>query len=398
MCYIMYAISHYGERFQLGYIQMDFLECSSVDNMIERPKNVFWKNVVVITADVPYGVYKTYIGEKKKTLEDGSLFKVTLSEGMKGAFECQRYDEDNSQENLVLSIVRSEKCDSEKRNRIINSLKEKYAITTYESTYSEAISFGINLKTNQKYFFKVHDVGQALATSIQVEGKSPFIYFDYGWEQRKNRICKLELEVSEEDTIIFLSHADKDHWCGSCYNKDSLKCLWIVPKQNGRADYQKFLNNVQSSGGSVFWHDDDIDLGSIYFGNDKISKIKKNRDPKPTHQDGYAMYINAFEILNGIKRKIKITVSGDQDYDFQEPDKYQDSNILVACHHGGSYCWSKRFGGIFPATTDPVLVYSYGIPNKYYHPSERKIYEDWGWKVVHETPKHGTFTRDIYFH
>ena len=397
MSYIMYAISYYGERYQLGYIQMDFLDYYSVEKMIEESKSDFWHTVRVIAADVPYYVYKERFSEKKRTLEEGSLFKVILDEGQRDAFECQIYTGDNKQEILKLSIIQSEKCDSYKRNKIVNSLREKFDITSYESIASEDVIAKVKFEKRKKYIFKVHDVGQALATSLCEEGKKPFIYFDYGWDSKINSICKSVLEVSENETVIFLSHADEDHWCGSCYNKDSLKCLWIVPKQNGRAAYQKFLNDVKLSGGNVYWHDDDIDLGAIYIGNKKISNIKSVRIAKPTHQDGYAMYINAYEILNGAERKIKITVSGDQDYDYQDSNKYCMSDIFVACHHGGEYCWSKRFCGICPATTDYILIYSYGNPNRYGHPSKKGDYARWGWKVEHETPRDGTFVKHIYF-
>lgn len=188
MCYKMYAISYYGERYKLGYIQMDFLDYDTVEHMINESKNLFWQEVKVITADVPYSVYKEYIGEKKKTLEDGSLFIVTLNKWGRGSFDCQMYFDENMPEHSRLSIVDSEKCDSEKRNVIVNELNKKFDITIYENITTEKMLDKIQIQKNRKYTFKVHNVGQALATSLQAEGKKPFLYFDYGWDPNVSNI------------------------------------------------------------------------------------------------------------------------------------------------------------------------------------------------------------------
>lgn len=90
------------------------------------------------------------------------------------------------------------------------------------------------------------------------------------------------------------------------------------------------------------------------------------------------MYINAWEKLDSIEKPIRITVSGDQDYDYQDEKRYQNSNILVACHHGGKNCWSKKFTGIKPADEASIIIYSYGVGNLYHHPSKTCQYLKWG--------------------
>lgn len=112
-----------------------------------------------------------------------------------------------------------------------------------------------------------------MATSIQIEDNKPFIYFDYGWDSgNMTANCESVLQINESETVIFLSHADEDHWNGALNNKKTLKCEWIVPRQNGRAPYQKHLANIKRKRGEVYWHDDDVDLGNIYLGNKKNQK------------------------------------------------------------------------------------------------------------------------------
>ena len=392
----MYAISYYGEKYKLGYIEMDFLDCNAVNNYIEESKTEFWTKVKIISVDVPYYIYKKFIGEKKKTFEDGSLFVVTFS-NKDPQFECYEYFEDNSKRIIQLKITKSIKCDEALRNKIVSGLKDKFDIAKYHKVMHEEMLHKIKFRKNKKYKFKVYNVGQALATSIQLENNKPFIYFDYGWDAGNMKMnCESVLQIDENSTVIFLSHVDEDHWSGAFSNKKSLKCMWIVPRQNGHAPYQKHLANIIVNNGVVYWHDNDINLGSIYFGNSKKSKINNKRNPKTTHQDGYAMYINAYEKINTMVKKIKITVSGDQDYDYQDDNKYQKSDVLVACHHGGKYCWSKKFTGINPSGEKSVIIYSYGAVNCYNHPSKTSDYLGWGWKIEHRTPVDKTYEKDIF--
>lgn len=48
------------------------------------------------------------------------------------------------------------------------------------------------------------------------------------------------------------------------------------------------------------------------------------------------------EVSDDNNKKINIPIAGDQDYDYQKLNTLKDLDILVACHHGGKYCWSKK--------------------------------------------------------
>ena len=41
-----YAISYYGEQFKLGYIEMDFLDCETVNRYVGESRNGFGKKFI----------------------------------------------------------------------------------------------------------------------------------------------------------------------------------------------------------------------------------------------------------------------------------------------------------------------------------------------------------------
>lgn len=250
-----------------------------------------------------------------------------------------------------------------------------------------------------KYTFTVHNVGQALATSIREKGKQPFFYFDYGVACRKNKFTlpvDVELPIAENATIL-LSHVDEDHWCGFRINPESLKCRWVIPQKPGKA-LKKVLSSVYSSGGTISLY---IAKGLNIFeiksanncmvvGNEK-SNIKPSRVPKTVHENGNALYIFAeYE-----EEAYKIVVSGDQDYDYQDNSYLNNINILIACHHGGIYSWSKRVAVPTPNIDENKIIYSYGQGNTHKHPSKTGDYVKQGWKSEHHTPSDGDYEIDL---
>ena len=159
----------------------------------------------------------------------------------------------------------------------------------------------------------------------------------------------------------------------------------------------KTISTIKSRGGIIFRHTTDIDLGSIYIGH-SASTIRPSRVPKNVHQDGLAMYVNARAYDDSANLiEYKITVSGDQDYDYQDATKYGNSDALVACHHGGEYCWSSKYAGIYPRDNSSIVIYSYGLNNKYGHPNKTNAYYRWGWKIRHDTAFIGSYVKSIYF-
>lgn len=284
---------------------------------------------------------------------------------------------------------------SSEKERVISKFNLK--MESHIGQQYETNTKGRNQDTN--YTFTIHNVGQALATSLREKGEQPFFYFDYGIACGRNKFTlpvDAELPIAENATIL-LSHVDEDHWCGFRINPEALKCRWVVPQKPGKA-LKKMLSSVYLSGGSIsLYRANGLNIFRIKSvnncmvdGNEK-SKIKSLRAPKTVHENGNALYI--FAEHEG--KKYKIAVSGDQDYDYQNNNYLKDVNLLVACHHGGKYSWSKKAIVPRPNTDENTLIYSYGQGNTYGHPSEVGEYVKQGWKTEHRTPLDGAYKIDL---
>lgn len=294
---------------------------------------------------------------------------------------------------LVDIYVKEMVPDSE-RERVISKFDHEIESHIGKLSYSSILG-----DADEIYTFTVHNVGQALATSLREKEKAPFFYFDYGIACRRHKFtlpAGVNLPIAESATIL-LSHVDEDHWCGFRINPDALKCRWMIPQKPTKA-LTKVLSSVYLSGGTIILYlVDGLDIFKIkslnncmVAGNAK-SKINAAREPKTVHENGNALYI--FAEHKG--KKWKIVVSGDQDYDYQDDSYLKDVNLLVACHHGGSYSWSKRAIVPNPNADENEIVYSYGDGNKYGHPSELGEYDSKGWNTEHHTPRDGDYEIDL---
>ena len=255
--------------------------------------------------------------------------------------------------------------------------------------------------TMADYTFTVHNVGQALATSLEEKNKEPFFYFDYGIAYGPNKFTlpdDAKLPISENATIL-VSHMHEDHWCGFRINPKALKCKWIIPQQPKQLSkaYKKILASVRSSGGHIVCAANGLNIVKVkgidncmVVGN-AASAIKPSRVPKNAHETGSALYI--FGQNN--HGDYKISVSGDQEYDYQDNNYINDINLLVACHHGGDYSWSKKATVPKPNAFENEIVYSYGEDNTYNHHTKIGDYKNQGWNSEHHTAKHCDYSIDL---
>ncbi len=92
-----------------------------------------------------------------------------------------------------------------------------------------------------KYVFRVHNVGQALATSLSYENKPPFLYFDYGMPYGKNSSTRPPVVnmPTNPGVSIILSHVDKDHWFRVADDINAFQCHWYIPDQMTETDTKK---------------------------------------------------------------------------------------------------------------------------------------------------------------
>lgn len=306
----------------------------------------------------------------------------------------------------LISQIKDEKTESKLKLKIQPNIVSGYRIDVlnyndeqlYNSEKMQEENILVDGK-NKKYTFTVYNVGQALATSIGEKGEKPFFYFDYGIACRKNKHTlplNAKLPISRDATIL-LSHIDEDHWCGFRINHEALKCRWIIPQKPSKA-LTKVLSSVYFNGGSiVLYRASGLNTFKIRGTNNYMiagnakSYINPKRIARTVHENGNAMCI--FGENEGLD--YKIVVSGDQYYDYQEKSCINNINLLVACHHGGKYSWSKKTNVPEPSISKNEIVYSYGLENTYKHPSKCEEYRKAGWNTEHHTPKDGDFLIDI---
>lgn len=281
----------------------------------------------------------------------------------------------------------------------ILKLKNIVAAAEKMQEINESFSFNISAVTEVKSFsqernrslcFKVYNVGQGLATSIEERGELPFLYFDFGMsclQNTFNRPQNINININVDNyPSIILSHIHIDHWYAITEFTEAFKCQWYIPNQDLKTFFRKRCAEIIASGGNVYYITDTIrgSVGTIFINGD--SKHTPSRSPKHIHENGLSMRLR----LTLQNTTINVLISGDQYYDYI-PDSYlRDLNVLVACHHGGEYSWSSR-RNVYEDIPQPIvgpskIIYSYGETNTYQHPSKTDDYRRRGWESAHNTP------------
>lgn len=242
--------------------------------------------------------------------------------------------------------------------------------------------------------FRVHNVGQALATSFSyTHYDTPFLYFDYGLPiniDRRN-IYKDNIPVNKDTTII-LSHLHRDHWYGITRNSDAFKCHWYLPDQEINVQLKHTIAEIIVEKGLVLKIDKQILFNCISLTYKGISKIDPSRVPNTMHETGLTLLIEAPYNFCNQNNIIRILIAGDQDYDYVDRSLLINIDVLVASHHGGNYCWSLQ--GTVPSASNikSEVIFSYeNAGNNYGDPTKIKDYQNAGWKE-HHTNIHGDFS------
>ncbi len=253
--------------------------------------------------------------------------------------------------------------------------------------------FEIKLNSDKNVFFRVLNVGQALATSFSYGEDIPFLYFDYGIPFGLNAhtfITETNLPV-DKNTRIIISHLDKDHWFGVSKFRDAYSCSWYIPDQKSFL-FNHIIAGIKCAGGTVNLINKNITFGNLTISYAGISTYRATRPPRKRHETGLALCVDARDESNN---NCKILIEADQDYDYVENAFLSDVNILVACHHGGKYSWTIKSDLPHPVIENNCIIYSYGDCNSHGHPNYVTQYQRLGWTIEHHTPIDGTFEKII---
>jgi hypothetical protein len=259
-----------------------------------------------------------------------------------------------------------------------------------------SILTGLRKDIVQKYEFKVHNVGQALATSLSLENQDPLLYIDYGMPYGRNSFTKpttITMPTSPGCSII-ITHLDQDHWLRVRDDINSYYCKWYIPDQVIKMQLRHKLAEIIAKGGDVNIINKDIPFSKGYITCGGLSKMKPTRLARHVHETGITFRINAHD---GNGNELNILVAGDQRYDYVDNSQFKDLDVLVASHHGGIFCWSKK--GTIPKSRDgktALIIYSYGKKNTHKHPSKTKEYIAADWVKSHHTSIDGDKKIIIY--
>lgn len=275
----------------------------------------------------------------------------------------------------TLDIVKLQYIDDINILKVIKNTFDEFENITYPSA-SNVNEEAYILNKSSEYEFTVHNVGQALATSLKSEQKEYEVYFDYG-QDKKAYVLNGKLEVSAYTKII-ISHLHLDHWSGVQYNPDAYKCTWYIPSQKKKMQIAKVLAKVFLEG--------------------EVMEVNKELSIYPLKIDVNNIGVSNYHksgLIGIIDNNKKVVVMGDQRYDSVGPGVLpEEIDVLVASHHGG-LCGDIKC--IPSNTSDGEIIYSYGVHASYNHPCKNvvKEYVNLGWVKEHRTLKDGEYNLRI---
>lgn len=267
--------------------------------------------------------------------------------------------------------------DEYKRNLNFDEIKRIYcAIEIIPDKYKKTKFF----KFNSEISLTVHNVGQALTTSLFAKNsKERILFFDFGWSrtgitESKNTIATyINNEVSNID--IYISHFHKDHF-NLLFKSHGIrrnKLRVISTSEQANPSFIKLMNEIRIEGGSWCKLENEIEIliGKKY--RIKVVKCDNIIDSPKTkisleHQKGLIMLIYRLGELSK-QYEVCALVPGDQNYDLINgiDDVLKQVRILVATHHGGTYCFNDYK---IPQNhrKNHKIIYSTGRNNRYGHP------------------------------
>ena len=367
----------------------------------EDIKNNYY--IDIYSADVSTNIFKQISGTEEVNVGDCYFIKAhhRRGEGKDIAESGNLVELDKIFDYPYLQLGPEVRNDDVNNYFVINSIKSKTidgVLKKIEEILDVSVEpaeepLAMTLDRNKNVYFRVYNVGQALATSSAYGKDIPFLYFDYGVPFGLNAHTfpsGATLPV-DKSTKILISHLDKDHWFGVSRFIEAYSCSWYIPNQRSFL-FNHIIAGIKKVGGAVNLINRNINYGNLTISCAGISTYKATRPPRKRHETGLALCVNARDVS---KKNCKILIEGDQDYDYVENTFLADVNILVACHHGGKYSWTVKSDLPHPTIDNNCIIYSYGDGNSHGHPNHVTQHQSLGWTTEHHTPIDGTYEKII---
>jgi hypothetical protein len=242
-----------------------------------------------------------------------------------------------------------------------DALDEVHDLSEWESTDEEVTQKLSRLNTAVMEKLAVYDVGQGAANSGSPPSNKPAFYFDFGGGVRSHTATRPHSTPDLclcADPLIMLSHWDSDHWSSGPLVAKSLTLDWIAPYQTVTSPHLTFAGSIKSAGGTLLvskaaagtcFSSGQTHLYRASGTTRNDSGFTLNLDPPTTGEPFF--------------------FPGDADYQFVA-GKPSTSAGMTATHHGGN--WRSAVGPPSAGGGGRLrVVFSYGSPNTYGHPTGR---------------------------
>lgn len=236
----------------------------------------------------------------------------------------------------------------------------------------------------------VHDVGQGSANALFDDSGKAAIYFDTGRAGKaKGGVARGGAKVPSAPAglqlcacggpLVVLSHWDVDHWAAAeDAGGDLLKSNWVVPSQVLGGKHAKFAARILHSGGSIFVVKRSSKPKSIMAGSQNVYiKYGKGRYNSARYRNDSGLVLTVH--INAPSGRQTLFFPGDAKYSMCDVPP-PEVDLLVASHHGADPGGQKRLPGPKDKGRSR-LVYSFGHPNKYKHPTKAATlhHQNRGW-------------------
>lgn len=329
----------------------------------ELPKLTKNPNLIL---DLP--AFSIHIKLKKSTLKlipglDGRILKTSrwylIETGSKG-IEARYFKDIDDSEGIPLYISKIEFLHKGRKD-----IKNLYRLSNLDdindATKSELRRTLSSENKQRGSFVAVYNVGQGNCNAVCNGRSAPLVYYDFGGGcyRHTHTYPATQRYCFRKNPAVVLSHWHCDHWCAAHTRRapDAKNLVWIVPRQLIGSTQLKFARELHVKGKLKIWPQNlvklDTSFGTIY----KCTGRSRNNS-------GLAFIAK----IRNQRRNINVLLPGDAAFRYI-PNKLTNIDGLVAPHHGGYFNNSR-----YPmAGQNKTMVFSFGLPNSYGHPSQISI-------------------------
>jgi hypothetical protein len=208
----------------------------------------------------------------------------------------------------------------------------------------------------------VYDVGQGSAVGLTDGGGKPLLYFDFGGGVTSHLATRPHSPPYFclcAQPLMLLSHWDTDHWSSAPLQPASLSLDWVAPYQTLTPPQIAFAATIAA--------------GHLFVSKAAPGTVFSYGNAEYVRASGTSRNNGGFWLLvNPPQTGEPFVFPADADYNYLGTKLPGIANGISATHHGASWASSVTPPGAGGSSRQRV-VFSYGSPNSYKHPTTRSI-------------------------